>query len=322
MHKTTTQAEARHDRRGAIDPRATRRRERRLSAIAASACLAIAVALSGCAADPRGATEADRASGVVSAIDTLALLREAADHEALYTLVGGLKPMSTGIWRGSFTIDDPDLAELRGVRAALSPLRNDIWYADVQVFDNIHDGERSVHAFVVHSVAMARMIERYEAFWSPWGIAPCTHPSEVVAVVDRMPKADRWRGYGYLFGFPADAVDFFVRAGLAAEDGRAIGAGRDRRFIQIPTHAGETGRFTYAVPLDHVPTAGDDALAAEASRILAAYTERTGRMRDTRSMVAELRRLNRRFDDAYPPPAGSGREPGTPKAATREGITR
>lgn len=226
------------------------------------------------------------------------LLVKALDYEALYTLAGGLKPMSTGIWRGSFTVDEPELSELRSVRAALAPLRNDLWYADVQVFNNIHEGERSVHAFVVHRGALSRMIERFNPFWSPWGITLCTHPSEVVAIVDRMPRADRWRGYGYLFGYPADAVDFFVEAGLAAEDDREIGPGKDRRFIQIPTFAAETGRFTYAVPVDHVPTAADEALAREASRILAAYSERRGRMRDTRAMTTELHRLNSRFESA------------------------
>ena len=255
--------------------------------------VAIVVPLGGCAASVHGVVEAERGSDVEPAIDSFTLLLEATDHEALYTLAGGLKPMSTGIWRGSFLVNEPDLDDVRRARASLAPLRNDLWYADVQVFNNIHDGERSAHAFVVHRAALARMIERFESFWSPWGITPCTHPSEIVAVVDRMPKADRWRGYGYLFGYPADAVDFFVEAGLAAEDGREIGGGTDRRFIQIPTYAEDTGRFTYAAPLDHLRTAADEALASEASRILAAYTVRRSRLIDAEDIVVELRRLNR-----------------------------
>jgi len=230
-------------------------------------------------------------------IDAFDLLRAAADHEALYTLAGGLKPMSTGIWRGSFVVDDPELGELRAVRAALATLRNDIWYADVQVFNNIHDGERSFHAFVVHRGALARMIERFEPFWSPWGITPCTHPSEVIAVVDRMPKADRWRGYGYLFGYPVDAVDFFVEAALAAEDGREVGPDKDRQFIQIPTYAEHTGRFTYAAPLDHVRTDADEAIARLAASILLSYSTHRGGLRDTEDIVAEMRRFNTVFED-------------------------
>lgn len=266
--------------------------------VLASVLLGIVVALvgTGCEASSWGTTAAGCVEETAFPFDSFALLNEAADHEALYTLAGGLKPMSTGIWRGSFRTDDPDLADLRGVRAALAPLRTDIWYADVQVFSNTYDGERSAHAFVVHRASLARMVERFEVFWCAWGITACTHPAEIVAVVDRMPKADRWRGYGYLFGYPTDAVEFFIEAGLAAEDGREVGPGKDRRFIQIPTYAAETGRFAYAVPLDHVPTADDEALASEATRVLAAYTKRKERMRDVRSMVTELRRMNDRSE--------------------------
>lgn len=260
--------------------------------------VAVAAGIGGCAATT-GAGSSDWTDQSAERIDSLTLLRAAGDHEALYTLVGGLKPMSTGIWRGSFAVEDPDLAELRAARLALAPFRNDIWHADIQVFESIHEGERSVHAFVVHRAALARMIDRFECFWSPWGITPCTHPSEVIAVVDRMPRADRWRGYGYLFGYPADAVDFFVEAGLAAGDGREVGLDNDRRFVHIPTYIAETGRFTYAVALDHVLTPGDRAIAFAAERILAAYQERKeGRMRDIRSMILELRRLNDEFESS------------------------
>lgn len=263
------------------------------AAVVACACFAVVVILGGCTANPRAVAAAGVTTERDQPVDTLALMREAADHEALYTLAGGLKPMSTGIWRGSFTLDDPDLSQLRAVRAALAPLRNDLWYADVQVFDDVYDGERTVHAFVVHRASFAAMIERYADFWSARGITTGTHPSEVLAVVDRMPKADRWRGYGYLFGYPADAVNFFVDAGLAAADGGEVGPGKDRRFVHIPTFAAETGRFTYAVPLDHNETTADASLAAGASLILTAYADRRERMVDARGMVAELRRLNR-----------------------------
>ncbi len=253
--------------------------------------------LGGCVASSHSHTATPH-SAVSAEIDSYSLLLEAADHEALYTLAGGLKPMSTGIWNGSFSVEHPDLGELMAVRASLAPLRNDLWYADVQVFDNIHEGERSMHAFVVHRAALARMIERFESFWSPYGITPCTHPSEIVAVVDRMPKADRWRGYGYLFGYPADAVDFFVEAGLAAEDGREVGGGKDRQFIQIPTFAEDNGRFTYAAPLDHVRTEADEALARTSSSILLSYSAHRGRLHDAEDIVALMRRLNRHFEDA------------------------
>ena len=252
--------------------------------------------LAGCVTKSEHTVDAWRLPPGHSAVDRFELIRDAADQEALYTLAGGLKPMSSGIWQGSFELEDPDLDELRDVRRALGLLRNDVWYADVQVYDNADDGERWAEAFVVHREALARMIERLQPFWSPWGITPCTHPAEVVTIVDRMPRADRWRGYGHLFGYPDDAVDFFVEAGLANDDGREVGPGKDREFVQIPTHVAESGRFTYAVPMDHEPTDADRALAERAALILAAYEQRRHHLRDADDTVEMLLRLNERFE--------------------------
>ena len=271
-----------------IPARPRRIRSVRLAALTLSI---IALVLGGCA------TTGPRTSGACEPpIDQLTLLREAADTEALYTLAGGLKPMSSGFWRCTFEADDPDQVELERVREMLRVLCNDVWYADIQIFEKIHDGERNAHAFVVHQNALAGMIDRHESFWSEWNITPETHPTELVEIVDRMPRADRWRGYGYLYGYPDEAVDFFVEAGVAADDGREMGPGKDRQFMQIPTYAAETGHFTYAVPLEHVPTPTDQALAEGAARILDAYEERRPRMLDAGSTVEVLLELNMDFE--------------------------
>ncbi|MCP4798257.1 MAG: hypothetical protein GY885_19050 [Phycisphaeraceae bacterium] len=255
-----------------------------------------ALVLAGCTASPPKTTLSAAPASTTTAPDPLVLVRAAADHEALYTLAGGLKPMSSGFWRGSFDVEDPDVSEITAVRASLGVLRNDVWHADVQVFARADEGTRSAHAYVIHREALARMIERHESFWSPWGITAGTHPAEVVAIVDRMPRADRWRGYGYLFGYPDHAVDFFVEAGVAADDGRAVGPGKDREFIHLPTHATDSGQFTYAVPPGHVPTMADRRLAEHADLILAAYEQRRARMSDPRRTAEELLRLNARFE--------------------------
>ncbi len=269
--------------------RATRRHDLLRNRLLAS--VFVVVILGGCVSDRSVTTRT-----TTPVVEPRQLLFAATDHEALYTLAGGLKPMSTGIWQGDFEVDDPDLAELQAVRQALSPLRNDVWYSDIQVFDKVYDGNRTAHAFVVHRTALARMIERHDRFWGPWGITPSTHPAEIVAVVDRMPRKDRWRGYGYLFGYPDDAVDFFVEAGLAAEDGREIGPGKDREFVQIPTYAAPSGHFTYAIPMDHAETVADRALAEHATAILAAYVQTRPDLIDGEDVVRAMRRLEARFE--------------------------
>ena len=257
--------------------------------------LASMMAFAGCSVHSRtGSTHTEKYSAPA---DRLTLVQHAADYEALFTLAGGLKPMSSGFWRCSFEVDDPDLTELEKVREMLDVLRNHAWYADIQIFAKVHDGERNAHAFVVHRQSLAAMIDRHQQFWSSWDITPETHPTELVEIVDRMPRADRWRGYGYLYGYPDEAVDFFVEAGMSADDeDREMGPGKDRQFTQIPTYAAESGRFTYAVPLDHEPTEADEHLAEQARLILDAYIERRPHMIDADVAIRELLELNSRFE--------------------------
>jgi hypothetical protein len=61
----------------------------------------------------------------------------------------------------------------------------------VQVFAAAHEGNRTLAAYVVHRASLADMIDRERDFWSPLGISTCTHPAEIVAVADRLPRAQR-----------------------------------------------------------------------------------------------------------------------------------
>jgi hypothetical protein len=62
-----------------------------------------------------------------------ALLLKALDSEALYTIVGGLKPMSSGFASFKFSVEKPDLAQIEETRRLLSVWRcGDRLYADVR----------------------------------------------------------------------------------------------------------------------------------------------------------------------------------------------
>ena len=222
------------------------------------------------------------------------LLLKALDREALYTLVGGLKPLSTGFWQGKIDVATPDTAEIARVRRVLAPLRSDTYYADVQAFATTHDGQRHVEAYIVHRAALAAIVEREAAFWSPLGITACTHPAEIVAIVDRLPRPDRWRAYGLLFGYPNYAIDFFVEANDSARTGGGeVGPGKDREFFHIPTASAAESQFTWAVPLGHIDRDEDRALRARAGAILAAYRQAAPRIAATHDPLREIRRLNK-----------------------------
>ena len=114
-----------------------------------------AFVLAGCTTSPPRTMVPDPSASTTTAVDPLQLVHAAADHEGLYTLAGGLKPMSSGFWRGSFDVEDPDVSEITAVRASLGVLRNDVWHADVQVFARADEGTRSAHAYVIHRKALS-----------------------------------------------------------------------------------------------------------------------------------------------------------------------
>lgn len=260
--------------------------------------VAFALSSGGCATSAPSTTNRDAPLTTAAERDQFReLLHTALDREALYTLVGGLKPLSTGFWRGELDMAEPNTAEIARVRRLLAPLRDDTYYADVQVFATAHGGKRHLDAYVVHLASFAAMIEREREFWSPLGVTPCTHPAEVVAIVDRLPRADRWRAYGMLFGYPKYAIDFFVEAGERAKgNGSEVGPGKDREFFHVPTASTAEGQFTWAVPLGHIEHDEDRKIRSRAAAILAAYQADRPRIVASESPLRHLRRLNREFE--------------------------
>lgn len=251
----------------------------------------------GCVANAPTTADRDAPLSTVAERDQFReLLLKALDREALYTLVGGLKPLSTGFWQGKIDVAAPDTAEVERIRRALAPLRSQTYYADVQTFATAHDGKRHVEGYVVHRAALAAMLQREAAFWSPLGITPCTHPAEIVAIVDRLPRAERWRAYGLLFGYPNYAIDFFVEATEHARtNGGEVGPGKDREFYHIPTASAAEGQFTWAVPLGHVERDEDRSMRERAAAILAAYRDTAPQVTAARTPLVHVEALNRQL---------------------------
>lgn len=289
---------------------------RRPSRFATTLAAAVAVAFTllfavGCATNAPTTADRDAPLSTVAERDQFReLLLKALDREALYTLVGGLKPMSTGFWQGRIDIAAADTAEIVRIRRALAPLRNQTYYADVRTFATAHEGKRHVEAYVVHRAALAAMLRREAAFWSSLGITPCTHPAEIVAIVDRLPRADRWRAYGLLFGYPNYAIDFFVEATeRAREPGAEVGPGKDRDFYHVPTASAVEGQFTWAVPIGHVERGEDRAIRERATAILAAYRVAAPRIAAASDPMPLLSDLNSRLEFADDQLSGDATKP-------------
>jgi hypothetical protein len=219
------------------------------------------------------------------------LLLRVLDSEALYTVIGGLKPMSGGVPAISVRLDHPDLtsaAEARqimeawscgdGVRFALHH------YARVLTSANSSTPPaRTLSGVVFHRAAMARTISRHPSLFTQLGLTPNADPVEVLMAVEYNGTPDRYRGYGILFGYPEQAVEFFVANTPIPQDRKANPnepvevqpvKTSPRKFISIPTYAHETGAFVYAVPTGHVEDSADHELRERAKPILESYKRR------------------------------------------------
>ena len=219
------------------------------------------------------------------------ILLEFSDREGLYTLADGLKPISSDVRDLSIRIaptpDASRLAQLDQQRRIAAALTCGDIGATVQVFtatqrDRDSNEVRHSSMVIFHRGAVRRLVERQAAFFATLGVTPSTDPREVIGAVENAPRDARWRGYGYLFGYPDDAVEFFVNAGV---EGDRTGKLVPRDFRRIATWytapAGDGSRlsmFVYAVPKDAAMTPAESTLHARAAVIFQRYGQERARM--------------------------------------------
>jgi hypothetical protein len=260
------------------------------------------VATTGCASSAAAPAALDARQTELRKLASEMALR-AMDREALYTIAptdGGtrIKALSTGFWQSKLDAAAPkeeSLRELETRRRALDLLDTRDLDFGVMAFATVFDGQRHVEAYVVHVGTMDDVLSRHAAFFGPYGLTRGTSVGEVLATVERMPRLDRFRAYGLLFGYPQYAVDFFVEAARdegkpeGSEEGK--GAGKEaseggepaarrpivpRDFVSIPVHESETNRFVWAAPKGHAGHPDDDVIRAQAAAILARYRAARG----------------------------------------------
>jgi hypothetical protein len=128
--------------------------------------------------------------------------------------------------------------------------------------------------YVIRKTVLAKKIQQYDSFYTSMGLSAGAHPATILSVTECSEKYNRWRSYGYLFGYPSYAVDFFVQAG-ATQD--STGKFVERQFFQIPVYASSRGHFTYAIPKGYQPHQSDSSLYLQAQNTLKQYQQMRAR---------------------------------------------
>lgn len=216
------------------------------------------------------------------------IIGHALDHEALYSLMGDLKPISSIGFALSYPLgkdslqfdgehfvvnaqDDSTqltLDEIESWNRILEALSFDNYRFLLVPFKRVWDGDRNMQILVCRTDLLDKLLETHSPFFSQWGFVPGSDPAVVLTTTEFEERNDRYRAYGYLFGYPKHAVDFFVDASIQQQE---TGEFVKRSFFNIPVFAKERGYFTYAVPEDYEPAAVDSLILQEAALVLEEY---------------------------------------------------
>ena len=195
-------------------------------------------------------------------------------------------------------LESLDLTEIEETREAFRAFRcGDAFFADVRHFREPHGDRLYAEGAVWNLAALARLIEARPELFVRYGLTRSAHPLEVVLAIEYDDTVARYQGYGYLYGYPEYAVEYFAQAEIARErtDVRV-----ERDFFSVPTYARPSGAYAWAVPKGHVANEADERILARAKAVLEDYRRRRERyIGEGKPGVVEL--LRDWFDD------GSGR---------------
>jgi len=204
------------------------------------------------------------------------ILQYGLDHEALYTMLGDIKPMSSlvSFWLPIANNDSLKKISANVVNRETHGIYLDKLYSAQQALNKLdfpdlrfvlipykasQGNKRIVQLSVVRVSSLDSLLKVKESFFGQFGLVPGADPAVVVSMIENADRYERNRGYGYLFGYPDYAVDFFVNSAISANKNKSEKP-EPRSFFQIPVYAGNNGYFVYAYPKDREPTAVVDSV--------------------------------------------------------------
>lgn len=189
------------------------------------------------------------------------------DGEGLYTVVGGIKPMSSGWASLRVDVASPNPSEIADLERIVSVMRCGTVRAHVQRFSRVYEGKRYVEAVIVDEPHFARTVAANPGLFGYYGVSPESGPAATLAAFDGDDRSERNRCYGVLYGYPARAVDFFCAATDQQKiDGKLV----PRDFVSIDTFLG-SNHFVYAIPKGSPEEESDADLRRRTAPILRTY---------------------------------------------------
>jgi hypothetical protein len=197
------------------------------------------------------------------------LLKKALENEGLFTIISGLKPMSTvadlslqlaqkdTTAKGKAQVADinsNDYMKLLQYQRIVNALQfEDIGFV-LYPFKMHQKGNRNATISIYRQSLIDSMVNVNASFYGQFAISKGVPAPLLVGITEYETSYDRFRSYGNLFGYPSHAVNFFVEAAISNDQTKTF---VKRDFFNMPVYSRETGRFVYALPKDSKPSAQD-----------------------------------------------------------------
>lgn len=213
------------------------------------------------------------------------ILQAGLDYEALFTIIGKIKPMSSvAMFQFPITNTDStkktkgDVIDLNTKQKYLDRIEtiqtviNTLNYPDIKFiltpYCNTYGANRTIQLSAVRISLLDSILTKEASFFGQFGFTAGADPATVVTTVENADRYERLRAYGYLFGYPEYAINFFVEA---FETNDRTHKFTKRNFFQIPAYATDKGAFVYAYPPNHTPNNIDSTLYFKAEKVLKQY---------------------------------------------------
>lgn len=223
------------------------------------------------------------------------ILRDSLDSVSLYTLITGLKPISTA-WQQTpknlgtelathFRVKAGDLSRLARLERLLAALScgDDLLSGAVALpLGKDPSQERIVWPWMAHRPRIREILSQHAELYSRYFITPYMNPSTMLYTIVTLPAADRGnsdRLLGHLLGYPLYAVEFYAEHGQQrSQTGELLFGGMSVEDRAVLTERGRIQAFSYTVPKDHTtPNQEDLDIKAKATQILEEYSKRRSR---------------------------------------------
>jgi hypothetical protein len=211
------------------------------------------------------------------------LIMKALDNEGLYTVLGQLKSMSSvsnlqlsvaqkdSSVKGARQVSDVNSADIQKLKK-YQRVVNALNFGDLKFilspFKINSKGQRNIQINLYRKSLIDSLVNANQSFYGQFGFVGDTQAEILINTTEYESSYDRFRSYGYLFGYPEHAVSFFVEAAISNDK---TGVFVKRNFFQIPVHSNLKGHFVYAMPLDSKPGPIDSAIYKRAEHSLKTY---------------------------------------------------